>query len=775
VQFQAAGSAVGEGATSARVAIVLSTSEPALATDVAVLVSDSGLGSATSGSDFVPFPGARVVFPAGSVDGDSAALALDALADDRIEGAPETVRLALSQPTGGAGLGPRMTHKVEILDADRATVAFQSSSSATADEAQAPFPIAVALSLPPGVTLDATLSVRVSDAGTGTATKALDYVSFAAQFLALPSGSPSGTTFSVPLSVLADATVEGAESVVLALGSPSAGVELGLATSHTITITDDDLGPGAELGVVADLSGTVTWLPSGAMLDLGSQVLGAGPAGTTLVRLGCSGAAALSLELPIVTGADVRDFDLEFAPQLGGLGSAPTSVSVTSPLVARDGARSPGDVATLEPGLHAAARVGERMNWSAFGLRGESLELDLRRVRIPWSTDGRLVVDGAHIDVGETLGDLTLWSGRVAAEGDSSAFLALSSRGSRGWVRRRGTVIHFVSEREAPLTLRALTDAELTQLGASAPAEFCVEPAATPGRGAPRVVSQGSESVTSGPWPECRLALESDHQLYQRFGDAALLTQYVTALAGAASARFQVDVGTVLEIAYLGVHTQVDDGWSTPDTWGTTSQMLDEFQQRWGPAWGGSWPVSADLAHFLSGASLGGGIAYITVLCDQNWGFAVSANLNAAIDWSSWTGAAGPLNWDFVVFAHELGHNFGAHHTHAYCPPLDRCYSSCIVGTRCEFGTLMSYCHLCGGIANIDLRFHPFVANAMRAAVRTSCLGDVLLRPGESIDCLLRFDPANGVGTRRAGVSFEHSALNAPSPFVLDLVGNALP
>ena len=63
-----------------------------------------------------------------------------------------------------------------------------------------------------------------------------------------------------------------------------------------------------------------------------------------------------------------------------------------------------------------------------------------------------------------------------------------------------------------------------------------------------------------------------------------------------------------------------------------------------------------------------------------------------------------------ATVAHELGHNFGAPHTHNYAPPLDGCGSSpqdCTAADL-DIGTIMSYCHICsGGVANVKLQFHP--------------------------------------------------------------------
>jgi hypothetical protein len=92
----------------------------------------------------------------------------------------------------------------------------------------------------------------------------------------------------------------------------------------------------------------------------------------------------------------------------------------------------------------------------------------------------------------------------------------------------------------------------------------------------------------------------------------------------------------------------------------------------------------------------------------------------------------GPFNWDFMVVAHEIGHNFYVTHTHNYCPPLDICappgyYGQCQTSDACiPDGTLMSYCHLCpGGTSNITTYFHTVSAAEMRAAAEVSCFASV--------------------------------------------------
>ena len=147
---------------------------------------------------------------------------------------------------------------------------------------------------------------------------------------------------------------------------------------------------------------------------------------------------------------------------------------------------------------------------------------------------------------------------------------------------------------------------------------------------------------------------------------------------------------------------------------GSTGDMLGEFQQ----AWQFAIPADAHLGHFVSGASLGGGIAWLDVLCNEEFGFAVSANITEFGLLPGSPAVQGPFTWDFFVIAHELGHNFGTPHTFDYDPQLDDCPNVCI-----DDGTIMSYCHLCdGGMENITTYFHPTVVALMRAEAEASCL-----------------------------------------------------
>ena len=221
---------------------------------------------------------------------------------------------------------------------------------------------------------------------------------------------------------------------------------------------------------------------------------------------------------------------------------------------------------------------------------------------------------------------------------------------------------------------------------------------------------------------ECTVAIETDDQLYQVFGDLNAEATYVTTLLTWISYRYEEQIQTVLTYPYVMFYTQGNDPWVAQETGGSSVTLLFEFQG----AWGGNIPQNAKLGAFLSGASLGGGVAWAPGLCLPPYNLSVSGNIGGTVQFPV-TQQGG--NWDFIVAAHEIGHNFSAPHTHDRCPPLDECppqayWGQCQTQQVCTgSGTLMSYCHLCSpGTANITTYFHPVTAADMRFWASSWCL-----------------------------------------------------
>ena len=167
--------------------------------------------------------------------------------------------------------------------------------------------------------------------------------------------------------------------------------------------------------------------------------------------------------------------------------------------------------------------------------------------------------------------------------------------------------------------------------------------------------------------------------------------------------------------------------WDTPEPWanitGNAGLMLDTFRLTWLSSEYGLNVQNRDLVHLMtrrSGGSTGtGGIAYLSVVCSNDFGFGFSSDMSSASNFI-------PLpsySWNLDVVAHELGHNFGANHTH-WCGwsggpehpngsgggAIDNCASQegdCPEGPPASSGTIMSYCHTTS--VGKTLEFHPIV------------------------------------------------------------------
>ncbi len=381
----------------------------------------------------------------------------------------------------------------------------------------------------------------------------------------------------------------------------------------------------------------------------------------------------------------------------------------------------------------------------SFPLGGDAtVALELRRFE-PFAPGARVeAVDGRAVRAVK-LPDHVYFTGTVRGEPDSRVLLIAARDHVRGFVAARGTVYPFGPDRRGRHRSYALRDVDPTAY--PRPGAFCANDlhrdqveSLLVSRSAR--VAAGLEPppivYTSSGLVQADAAIETDHELWAKFGSDSATLDYLASLAAASSAIDERDVSVRLSYSYVRLWPTASDPWSAtaPD------QQLAEVRNYWTNPANDMDAIAGphDLVHFISGKAVQGGIAYIGSVCDPRYFFGVS-QVFGHFDLSDPTQI-----WDVLVVTHEIGHNLGTPHTHCYSPPVDECYdqeANCYAGpVVCSRGTIMSYCHLsCGGLPDIDLVFGDVVSAEIRSTVATaSCLtpvgdcGNGVVEPGEQCD-----------------------------------------
>jgi hypothetical protein len=224
---------------------------------------------------------------------------------------------------------------------------------------------------------------------------------------------------------------------------------------------------------------------------------------------------------------------------------------------------------------------------------------------------------------------------------------------------------------------------------------------------------QESEAVANA----CvRMYLEANFDLFQNKGSVANTASYLTGLFNQAATIF-VNDGIPVSISEIFV-------WNSASPYsGSSTNVLTQFRTT-------RTSFNGDLAHLITLSQNFGGIAYVNVLCNQSFAYAVS-------DIDPSFSNLPTYSWSVNVFTHEAGHNLGSSHTHACVwngnnTAIDSCgpsagvpYEGSCSGAplpSTNGGTIMSYCHLNVGV-NLALGFgtqpRNLIVNRFNAA---SCL-----------------------------------------------------
>ena len=297
-----------------------------------------------------------------------------------------------------------------------------------------------------------------------------------------------------------------------------------------------------------------------------------------------------------------------------------------------------------------------------------------------------------------------LYRGQVVGETDSQVFLAATDRHMNGFIRVRDESHHLSTGGFTPWRADHLhvTPFEGSLEDWIEQGPFCkVDEIEQPFAFA-RPPAQGQGNAPRGECIVVELAVDTDWEYTSNLfgGDADASAAYAMTLSAAVSEIYVTDMQVRIELTY--VRTWEDDS----DPYVPDGTQLGQLRDHWNDNMSS---IQRDVAHLLS-SPFSGGLAWLNVVCALDWAYAVSGSLQGSFPY--------PLednshqNWDLMVVAHELGHNFGTPHTHDL--GIDGCGSDPQDCSQAHLGTIMSYCHICpGGLSNIRLGFHELCQNEM--------------------------------------------------------------
>jgi len=322
--------------------------------------------------------------------------------------------------------------------------------------------------------------------------------------------------------------------------------------------------------------------------------------------------------------------------------------------------------------------------------------------------------------------DVRLFRGRVIGEPESWAVIAMGAAGVFGALERHGERWNLGPAARATGALPSHVLAR-ERVRAAATPFHCDVDAATPDAAPWRAPTRAT--ALNAPRTVWRVAVDCDYEvLHDKFGDdLTAATSYALTVLGTVSLIYERDLAATLTVPFLNFWATPADPYSAA----TPGSQLTQFAGYWITNHAG---VQRSAAFLMSGRPLGGGIANIASLCDNNAGYAL-----AAMDFV-YAYPTATTTWDVSVVAHELGHVFGSWHTQScnwsaqgYLPAsttIDSCFASeggCATYTTHlppDKGTIMSYCHLVAGVADgLRLEFHPLCVQRMRTVMAAAGCG----------------------------------------------------
>jgi len=297
-----------------------------------------------------------------------------------------------------------------------------------------------------------------------------------------------------------------------------------------------------------------------------------------------------------------------------------------------------------------------------------------------------------------------------------------------------GTVAISATRNAKGLTLHAVP-VEMTLPAGVVPRIIPTDDALPSGHAMPDALTLAMTPAPEGTLRGATVAVDTDNELMsERFSNnTSAASSWIADLFATMNVMYERDVNVMLLQGTTFLRTTTDPyaQSNTP----ADGADLNEF----GSYWQGHYSnVPRSFAMLLSGKSNNGnsasGIAWVNAYCEtQSQGGSYSVT-------QVFTNAQINVSLSALIVGHELGHNFGAYHTHCTnitngsaptgTNTIDKCYnqeSGCYSGTTscptsgpgAPAGTVMSYCNQlqCGPSGQNVLQFHPTQVNTLNALI----------------------------------------------------------
>jgi hypothetical protein len=342
--------------------------------------------------------------------------------------------------------------------------------------------------------------------------------------------------------------------------------------------------------------------------------------------------------------------------------------------------------------------------------------LVLKRFEVA-TPDARVTLSGPDGESTLPFPSLSHFAGKIEGASESTVYLCAQEGSLVAYLRLQDGTLAYVGPDDSKQDFVVRTaDSPTNALSLSQPWVCGADemPAALTAKAEP---SYPSPQPALAGVKQAAVRVETDWELLTKFQvpgsnpavyDPNALAAWVAALYGAINVVYERDLA--LHLALAEVHVWTGGAASDPYVSTSTRTQLDEV----GDWWHANRPMASyprAMVHYLSGKSVSGGVAWLSVLCSGDFASG-GGHYGGAYGITQVYGTYPLQLWDQYATAHEMGHNAGSHHTHCYSPPIDHCYNAeagCYAGVQenpgVGNGTIMSYCHLLGW-SYVSFRFH---------------------------------------------------------------------